>query len=94
MGRGGLRLKPLPCSTSSLQDGPPSNHTLYLYWSPLVATFMHLPLTLGTPWALLPSSPLLPDVSLPASSFSGSTLSQPLLCRPFMLRAHILGFST
>ena len=52
------------------------------------------PLTLGTPWALFPSSPLLPDVSLLASSFSGSTLLQPLLCRPFMLLAHMLGFST
>ena len=68
MGRGGLRLKPLLCSTSSLQDGPPSNHTRYLYWSRLVATFMYLPLTLGTPWALLPSSPLLPDVSLPVTA--------------------------
>lgn len=92
MGGGGLRLKPLPCSTPSLQDGPPSKHTLYS--SSLVATFTYPPLTLGTPWALLPSSPLLPDTSLPASSFSGSTLSQPLLCRPFMLLAHTLGFST
>ena len=83
MGRGGLRLKPLLCSTSSPQDGPPSNHTRYLYWSRLVATFMYLPLTLGTPWALLPSSPLLPDVSLPAFHSAAQPCHSPSSAGPF-----------